>query len=245
MFNMHKNELNVTDVNSDEIFSETVKSNKLIWAIVVAIIGTLLTEFNADMSQLASRTYMLDICLPQDHAKTLSLFSLMAGVGGIFGFVIGAIDWNSTIFANILGDNIQTLFSMVAIIYVVTEIITITSFREIPLRLVESDKMLQPITQAVIEQEVKKRIPEENQLEGKQVEEKLKDAESNEEVRLSVSTYIKSIIFLPNALKILCLTNCFAWSGHIVYCLFFTDFVGESLFKGDPKAAHGSWEYEV
>lgn len=57
--------------------------------------------------------------------------------------------------------------------------------------------------------------------------------------------YLKSIIFMPKSLRILCITNCLAWMGHIVYCLYFTDFVGESVFGGDPSADPDSLEYEV
>lgn len=244
-FNLHQEELqiinatiaNVTEANGAPVADSG--SNMLIYAIGVAILGTLLTEFNADMSQLASRTYMLDICLPQDHAKTLSLFSMMAGVGGILGFAFGTIDWDSTIFANVLGDNIQTVFNLVAIIYVVTEIITITSFREIPLKMIEADEMLQPITQKVVAMEMKNRnLPE------ALVEAKKEDEEPAETKHLSAITFIKSMVFLPTALKILCLANCFAWSGHIVYCLFFNDFVGESLFHGDPQAHPGTELFE-
>lgn len=57
--------------------------------------------------------------------------------------------------------------------------------------------------------------------------------------------YLKSVIFMPKQLKILCITNCLAWMGHILYCLYFTDFVGESVFGGDPSAPAGSPELEV
>lgn len=33
--------------------------------------------------------------------------------------------------------------------------------------------------------------------------------------------------------------------GHIVYCLYFTDFVGESVFGGDPSADPDSVEFLV
>jgi hypothetical protein len=40
---------------------------------------------------------------------------------------------------------------------------------------------------------------------------------------------------MPSCLRILCLTNLLCWSAHICYSLYFTDFVGEAVFKGDPK----------
>jgi solute carrier family 45 protein 1/2/4 len=47
--------------------------------------------------------------------------------------------------------------------------------------------------------------------------------------------YLLSIVYMPNSLRILCLTNLFCWSAHVCYSLYFTDFVGEAVFKGDPK----------
>lgn len=197
----------------------------------------MLTEFNADNSQLPTRAYILDICLPQDHAKALSMLSLMSGVGGSFGYAIGAIDWSETFFAKFLGDNVQTLFCQVAFIYFVAVIVTVTSFREIPLDLVKSDVMLQPITQVTIKNEIIKKASASN-LEKNQ-------AETKDHRKTTSLEFLRSIILLPRELKILCVVNCFAWMGHIVYCLFFTDFVGDCVFGGDPKAAPGSDSYEV
>lgn len=69
--------------------------------------------------------------------------------------------------------------------------------------------------------------------------------ENDEMTHVSFMTYLKSIIFMPKPLRILCITNCLAWMGQIVYALYFTDFVGESVFKGDPSADKDSIEYQV
>lgn len=50
---------------------------------------------------------------------------------------------------------------------------------------------------------------------------------------------------MPKSLRILCFTNLLSWMGHILYCLYFTDFVGESVFHGDPAAPIDSPEYDV
>lgn len=39
-----------------------------------------------------------------------------------------------------------------------------------------------------------------------------------------------------------CLTNLFCWMAHVCYSLYFTDFVGEAVFGGDPKAPAGSYQ---
>lgn len=66
-----------------------------------------------------------------------------------------------------------------------------------------------------------------------------------EEAVASFAEYLTSIIFMPHSLRMVCLTNLFCWSAHVCYSLYFTDFVGESIFKGDPKAPEGSVEYTL
>lgn len=42
--------------------------------------------------------------IPEDHAKGLSTFTVMAGLGGSIGYFLGALDWESTF----LGKNQST-----------------------------------------------------------------------------------------------------------------------------------------
>ena len=34
----------------------------------------------------------------------------------------------------------------------------------------------------------------------------------------------------------LCLTNLFCWSSLVCYSLYFTDFVGQAVFRGNPRS---------
>uniref|UniRef100_T1GWV5 Major facilitator superfamily associated domain-containing protein n=1 Tax=Megaselia scalaris TaxID=36166 RepID=T1GWV5_MEGSC len=44
----------------------------------------------------------------------------------------------------------------------------------------------------------------------------------------------RSIIDMPYSIKVLCLTGLLSWMSHCSYSLYFTDFVGETVFKGSP-----------
>ena len=46
------------------------------------------------------------------------------------------------------------------------------------------------------------------------------------------TNYLWTIIYMPNSLRVLCLTNLFCWMSLVCYSLYFTDFVGEAVFKG-------------
>lgn len=52
--------------------------------------------------------------------------------------------------------------------------------------------------------------------------------------QISLGKYLKSVLIMPKSMKILCFTNLLSWMGHTSYCLYFTDFVGEAVFLGDP-----------
>lgn len=59
---------------------------------------------------------------------------------------------------------------------------------------------------------------------------------------VSLGYYLRSIVFMPRSLRMVCLTNLFCWMAHVCYSLYFTDFVGEAVYGGDPKATVGSFE---
>ena len=50
----------------------------------------------------------------------------------------------------------------------------------------------------------------------------------------TLTQYLWSIIYMPNSMKVLCVTNLFCWMSLVCYSLYFTDFVGEAVFKGNP-----------
>lgn len=52
---------------------------------------------------------------------------------------------------------------------------------------------------------------------------------------ITMRQYLTSIIFMPKSMRILCLTNLFCWMSLVCYSLYFTDFVGEAVFGGNPK----------
>lgn len=61
------------------------------WAIFFTVLGTMLLDFNADNCQNPSRAYLLDVCLPEEHAHALSTFTIMAGSGGCLGYALGVL----------------------------------------------------------------------------------------------------------------------------------------------------------
>lgn len=246
------------------------------WAIFVTILGTLLLDFSADTCQTPARAYLLDVCLPEDHGRACSTFSIMAGIGGSLGYALGGVNWDNTSFGEFLGGSIKTVFTIVALLFAIGLTLTATSFREIPLPVMEKDDLLKPLTESVIKKErarmndkifyikdvsrtfamqlqtidsTTEQPPPQlianalNEIEKGPIASE-SDSE-DEEPPMSLKDFLKSIFFMPKSIAILCLTNLLCWMGHLSFCLYFTDFVGEEVFRGNPAAPSKSEDYQL
>lgn len=92
----------------------------------------------------------------EDHSKGLSIFTILAGLGGSMGYSLGGINWEATAIGELFGGNIKTVFSIVTILFVLSCCITLTSFREIPLRKMEADELLRPLSRAIVKKELER-----------------------------------------------------------------------------------------
>lgn len=55
-----------------------------------------------------------------------------------------------------LGGNIPTVFALVTVIFFFCFLLTVTTFREIPLKLIEQDNLLRPLSVKAIKKELQK-----------------------------------------------------------------------------------------
>ncbi|KAH8335319.1 hypothetical protein KR074_010436 [Drosophila pseudoananassae] len=249
------------------------KASDFKFAVILTILGMVLLDFDADTCQTPARTYLLDMCVPEEQPKAMTMFALFAGFGGTIGYAIGGVDWETTHIGTFMGGNVPTVFTLVTIIFVICYLITVTTFREIPLPLIEKDELLRPLSEKAIKKELKKNnnaifyIQETTQLELQMASDDPKkealqgsyqngyspalekqnkaldvetQSDSEMDAPVSLKAYLKSIFIMPYSMRMLALTNLFCWMGHVTYCLYFTDFVGEAVFHGDPTAAPGS-----
>ncbi|KAJ8727438.1 hypothetical protein PYW07_001557 [Mythimna separata] len=228
-------------------------SNYHPWGVLFTVLGTVFLDFDADACQSPARAYLLDVTVPEDHAKGLSTFTVMAGLGGFMGYALGGINWDGTRLGEIFGGHVRAVFSLITIIFVVCVSATITSFTEIPLLELEEQEEFrrQAETQRIQESfdegpdGPEKNLKKENVTYGA-----LNQPESVVPINvvesghgggnLSLIHYLKSIVMMPSSLRVVCLTNLFCWMAHVCYSLYFTDFVGEAVFGGDPAAPVGS-----
>ncbi|KAG6455424.1 proton-associated sugar transporter A [Manduca sexta] len=231
---------------------EQAEGNHHPWGVLFTILGTVLLDFDADACQSPARAYLLDVTVPEDHAKGLSTFTVMAGLGGFMGYALGGINWDETKLGEIFGGHVRAVFSLITIIFVICVTATVTSFKEIPLDELNEQEEFRKMAHSERVQESfdedstmeKNGIKKENSgygaVEQSEGDITLTVPESGHGEHLSLRHYLRSIVVMPKSLRVVCLTNLFCWMAHVCYSLYFTDFVGESVFGGDPAAPEGS-----
>uniref|UniRef100_T1IUZ2 Major facilitator superfamily (MFS) profile domain-containing protein n=1 Tax=Strigamia maritima TaxID=126957 RepID=T1IUZ2_STRMM len=235
--------LNVTEnaLNISTTKNLTNKNYASPLGLLFTIIGIALLDFDTDACQSPARAYLLDVTLPEDHAKGLSTFTIMAGMGGAMGYVLGGVPWSTTVVTSaMLANHIRAVFTIILIIYIICLIITLCSYRE---KSINADAGIASV--ATLYMTFKK---EEIEVKGefyKEISSTLSAPKPNVEIaetdtQHSMRHYFYSIIHMPSSLKIVCLTNVFSWMSLVCYSLYFTDFVGEAIFKGNPRAPAGS-----
>ncbi|XP_020292465.1 proton-associated sugar transporter A [Pseudomyrmex gracilis] len=260
------------------------------WGIFFTILGTVLLDFDADACQSPARAYLLDVTVPEDHAKGLSTFTIMAGLGGFMGYGLGGINWDATSLGVMLGGHLHATFTLITIIFIICVTSTITSFKEIPLEVLERDQYRRIDESKVSEEtqgtenksdEHEKIFTDEQKMYGALDAKRETESSKTEEFPLNplptqpsdhsenplsedghanagfdesegdvnpkatLKEYLMSIVYMPQSLRLVCLTNLFCWMAHVCYSLYFTDFVGEAVFGGNPQAPANTLEREL
>ncbi|NXX83383.1 S45A1 protein, partial [Urocolius indicus] len=80
-------------------------------------------------------------------------------------------------------------------------------------------------------------------LNGVKYESELNGSGETSEQPLSVKLLCSTICQMPKALRNLCINHFLGWLSFEGMLLFYTDFMGEVVFEGNPKAPHDSDEY--
>lgn len=236
------------------LFSDSYGINPLV--ITLTIIGVVLLDFDCDACQSPARAYLIDVSQENDHPVGLSTFTVMAGAGGCIGYILGGIPWNflsnltkkteSNIFYNkswtnqteiipqndIAHSHKQILFTIVAIIYVICALLSITSFKEIPLKSLNPQKNLKMDKSIDIfdDDDDEKSIVSYEDIKSLDRMPIIQTSDYDKEKTKMLKIYLKSIIKMPISLMWLCLTHLFCWMALLCYSLYFTDFVGEEVF---------------
>uniref|UniRef100_A0A8P0TBE7 Solute carrier family 45 member 2 n=2 Tax=Canis lupus familiaris TaxID=9615 RepID=A0A8P0TBE7_CANLF len=226
---------------------------KRIWAITITMIGVVFFDFAADFIDGPIKAYLFDVCSYEDKERGLHYHAFFTGFGGALGYLLGAIDWAHLEIGRVLGSEFQVMFFFSALVLTLCFIIHLCSIPEAPLRdvtkdippqqapqdfLLSSDKMYQ---YGSIEKAKNGYVNPELALQG----EKTPNPSKQISKTMTMTSLLRVLMNMPSHYLCLCISHFIGWTAFLSNMLFFTDFMGQIVYHGDPYSAHNSTEFLI
>ncbi|NXB57551.1 S45A2 protein, partial [Struthidea cinerea] len=240
-------------LNGDVMISAFIdeRDKQRTWAIVITMLGVVLFDFAADFIDGPIKAYLFDVCSHQDKEKGLHYHALFTGLGGALGYLTGAMDWGQTILGYTLVSEFQVIFFFAALVFIICLTVHLCSIPEVPLRHEnEEAKFLLEVTEPhqynSIEEEIKNGYLKSACTEIKAAAKPGKCAvasRTEEKRQMTLKSLLKTLLSMPSHYRCLCVSHLFGWMAFLSNMLFFTDFMGQVVYRGNPYAPHNSTLY--
>ncbi|CAI5667206.1 membrane-associated transporter protein [Oreochromis niloticus] len=252
-------------LNGDAVISALVRDRSLksIWAIVVVMFGVVLFDFAADFIDGPIKAYLFDVCSHEDKERGLHYHALLTGLGGACGYLVGAMDWGHSVLGRLLGSEYQVIYFFSALTWGIFLTVHLFSIPEqpldkapspsnspsSPLRLLSSHSnsygaLKEPVSPVVSASVTDLRPRSFSALgEANSVTSSVKQPNKEDQKKMTFRLLIKAIVNMPSHYRCLCVSHLLGWTAFLCNMLFFTDFMGQIVYKGNPYADHNSTAY--
>ncbi|XP_063816681.1 membrane-associated transporter protein isoform X2 [Pseudophryne corroboree] len=231
-------------------FNNRISAEKTTWAIVITMLGVVIFDFAADFIDGPIKAYLFDVCSHQDKERGLHYHALLTGFGGALGYVTGAIDWESTFLGRLMGSEFQVIFFLSGSIFLLFLIVHLCSIPEIPLNdLSETVLLLEHEVLAAYGSIDKTQNGDVKQDKPRKrsyihVEDELEEV-SKAQKRMTLKSLMLALATMPSHYRYLCVCHLIGWTAFLANMLFFTDFMGQIVYHGNPYAPHNSTSYLI
>ncbi|XP_069779168.1 membrane-associated transporter protein [Narcine bancroftii] len=249
-------------LNGEALVTATMSNRRQrrIWGILVTVSGVVIFDFSADFIESPIKAYLFDVCSHRDKERAVQFHALLTGIGGAVGYIVGAIEWKNTPLGRALGSEYQVIYIFAAIIFITFLTIHLCSIPEIPLGqevdpqesfLLENntteygtienhkDELHDPCADTV-----KSLIPV-KKLESSSLITYNKPHNDKVPGLMSLKSLIKTLLRMPPQYRSLCISHLIGWTAFLSTMLFFTDFMGQVVYHGDPFAEHNTTRYII
>ncbi|NWQ70570.1 S45A2 protein, partial [Neopipo cinnamomea] len=242
-------------LNGDVMISAFIDENEKqrTWAIVVTMLGVVLFDFAADFIDGPIKAYLFDVCSHQDKEKGLHYHALFTGLGGALGYLTGAMDWGQTVLGYSLASEFQVIFLFAALVFIICLTVHLCSIPEVPLRYKNEEakfllEVTEPHTYSSIEEEIRNGYLQSTCTEIKAAAKPGKctvvsQVSAEDQRQMTLKSLLKTLLSMPSHYRCLCVSHLFGWMAFLSNMLFFTDFMGQVVYQGNPYAPHNSTLY--
>uniref|UniRef100_A0A8C2JEB1 Solute carrier family 45 member 2 n=1 Tax=Cyprinus carpio TaxID=7962 RepID=A0A8C2JEB1_CYPCA len=243
-------------LNGDAVTSAILEDRnvKRTWAIVVVMFGVVMFDFAADFIDGPIKAYLFDVCSHRDKERGLHYHALLTGLGGACGYLIGAMDWGHSALGVMLGSEYQVIYFFSSLTWGIFLTMHLFSIPEKPLMIdhsSDSSLLLEDPHHNGYGTVYKEPppLPEMRQRsfsalsEANAVTPSAKQPNSEGQKRMTLKSLLSAMISMPSHYRCLCVSHLLGWTAFLCNMLFFTDFMGQIVYKGNPYAEHNSTSY--
>ncbi|XP_056401509.1 membrane-associated transporter protein isoform X2 [Hyla sarda] len=245
-------------LNGDTVITAVFRNNidsseKRTWAIVITMLGVVAFDFAADFIDGPIKAYLFDVCSHKDKERGLHYHALLTGLGGALGYLTGAIDWGPTFLGRMMGSEFQVIFFFSATVFLLFLAVHLCSIPETPLKdeMSETKLLLKhevfnaygstDTTQKNIIEQKEPRIRTISYVQGEEEEED----DTKARKRMTLKSLIQALLTMPSHYRYLCVSHLIGWTAFLSNMLFFTDYMGQIVYHGNPYAPHNSTAYLI
>ncbi|KAG2465670.1 S45A2 protein, partial [Polypterus senegalus] len=173
------------------------------------------------------------------------------------------MDWGHTVLGKLFGSEYHVIYFFSAVTFGIFLTMHLCSIPEIPLgkessRTTDSDTTLLlkhkvhsngygTVMETIDSLEESNKRPRSFSAIGEANSITLIIKQPNKEVqqRMTLKSLIKAMLSMPSHYRYLCISHLIGWTAFLCNMLFFTDFMGQIVYKGNPYAEHNSSDYLV
>ncbi|XP_028916885.1 membrane-associated transporter protein [Ornithorhynchus anatinus] len=247
-------------LNGDAVVSamNPGRKQKVILSIIVTMLGVVVFDFAADFIDGPIKAYLFDVCSHKDKEKGLHYHALFTGLGGALGYLLGAIDWGRLELGRLLLTEYQIMFFFAALVLLICLVIHLCSIAEVPLaddqidsiqRMKSNDSLLKSSELYGYGSIEKVNTgcfkPECTEITFSKVGDSTQNPNEQAQGKMTLKSLLKTLISMPSHYRCLCVSHLIGWTAFLSNMLFFTDFMGQIVYHGDPYAAHNSTAYLI
>ncbi|XP_044148611.1 membrane-associated transporter protein [Bufo gargarizans] len=233
------------------IFRNRNSPEKRTWAIVITMLGVVAFDFAADFIDGPIKAYLFDVCSHQDKERGLHYHALLTGLGGALGYLTGAMDWGSTFLGRLMGSEFQVMFFFSSSVFLLFLVVHLCSIPETPLKVEISETKLllrheglkaYGSIDTTQNNNFKKNEPKIRSLSYVEGEE---EDITKVQKRMTLKSLVRALLTMPSHYRYLCVSHLIGWTAFLSNMLFFTDYMGQIVYHGNPYAPHNSTAYLI
>ncbi|KAH3877606.1 solute carrier family 45 member 3-like [Dreissena polymorpha] len=279
------------DVLCTNLFGTSAMSRTM--AVMLLTFGVVMLDFTSQACLTPCEALISDATMDSDQEdRAFIVYSLMVSLGGFLGYLITAIDWNTTNIGMYFKNQEKTVFTILGCLFSVMLMATLIAAKELPLQAIENNQKVEGESEeshfnsgANTLQEICSNGGEsgydtngsENgalMLQGQKPNSSQMYASKRTRMgkfmalpksglgmllscRMFASIVnlfrllwinihdklpepFKKLLVIPHVLRHLALAHFFSWTSVMGFNLFFTDYVANAVYQGDPNAPEDS-----